>query len=435
MSDPFVFHDLVGPERQPNEGEEAWLSALATELEPDEYVVPVAPSCVSTEPGPVLQRDAEGWRAGRYVGEIRRDGRVLEIRPRLGIEILASWAAAALNLRVVPLAGEQRGTSVLIAELMAATWRSAVVEAARHGLPGFRHDLRREGLFVRGRLDVSGTLRLRARGAAAVASVDRPKVIDNAVARSIVLADRVLDRRIGRADWRGERVEEIIAQLRAQTGSRPELPRRRELESVRFAPITLPYRRAGRLSWEIARHRGLRSSAESEEAEGLLIDVAELWELFVLHCCRRAFGHTRVLHGTSLDSGQHLLHNEAGTRWGRLYPDVIVGPDGDPEIIIDAKYKPLAGGRGVDREDLYQLTTYLLAHEGSPSGLLAYPDLPDASEPPWQEQGGPWSTSDGHKLQFVRLPLAEDECVGRLEGLVESPGHPHSPSASVRLRF
>lgn len=417
VTDRLLFHDLVGPERPPTSAEDAWLAGIAQATDTASHTVHVATSCAAQDPEPVLRRDLElGWRAGRYVGELRRDGRVLEIKPRLGIEVLAAWAAAALNLRVVPRAGEHRGSSVLIAELMAASWRRAVVEAARHGIPGFREDRRRRDLYVRGRLDVPATLRLRAQGVAAVASIERPKIVDNPVARSLVLADRVLDRALGREGWRGERVEEVLARLRAATGPRPALPTRRELRRVRFTPINLPYRRVAWLSWEIARHRGLRSSAAAERVEGLLIDVAELWELFVVHCARRAFSHGTVTHGTHLQEGRTLLRSRDGTRTlGRLYPDLVVGPVARPDAIIDAKYKPLAGARGVDREDLYQLSTYLMAaRPGRPAGMLAYPELPDAGGPSWQEAAGPWTTPDGHEVHFVRLPIDEEGCIAGL---------------------
>lgn len=423
MNERYVFHDLVGPESAPNAADDGWLAAIARETDPDDLVVAVAASCAAAEPGPVLARDLQyGWRAGRYVGEIRRGGRVLEIRPRLGIQVLAEWASAALNLRVVPRAGEHHGSSVLIAELMAASWRTAVAEAARHGLPGFREDRQHISPYVRGRLSVSGTLRQRARGYPVAVSVDRPKALDNPVARSIVLADAVLDRRMNRPGWRGPRVEAILAQLRAATGPRPKLPSHRELERVRFTPITLAYRRAGLLSWQIARHQGLSSSAASDRSDGLLIDVAELWELFVVHCARRALGASEVVHGTHLRGGRPLLRNDEGRALGRLYPDLIIGSEAQPHAIVDAKYKPLAGRRGVDREDLYQLTTYLMAHPGQPMGMLAYPDLPDAEGPAREDALGPWWTPEAHAVRFVRLPLSEAACVARLTELLRPAG-------------
>lgn len=422
MTERVVFEDLVGPVTSLDAEDDPWLMRLGQFTAPEDHVVHVGRSFSADDHESVLHRDLYlGWRAGRYVGELRFENRVLEIRPRLGITVLAEWAAAALNLRVVPRTGEHAGAAPLIAELMAASWRSALVEAARHGLPGFREDRRTVDAYVRGRLDVPATLRLRAAGRPLVASIERPKILDNAMARCIVLADRALSRLIPRADWRGERVEEIVDRLRAVTGPRPRLPTRRELRGVRFTPITLPYRHAGWLSWEIARGRGIRSRATGERVEGLLLDVAELWELFVVHCAGRALGQTSVTHGTRLAGGRHLLHSANGNRGlGRLFPDLVIGPPDQPRAVVDAKYKPLSAPRGVDREDLYQLTSYLTSYDTTPLGMLAYPDLPDDPLPAWEQQHGPWRTRHGHKVRFERLPLHEPACTQRLIDLLAS---------------
>ena len=223
---PFVFHDLVGPDRPPTTEEDAWLSAIAAETDAQELVLQIAASNAAREPEPVLSRQSDGsWRAGRYVGEIRRGGRTLEIRPRLGVETIAVWAGAALNLRILPQAAEQRDSSVLIAELVAATWRASIIEAARHGLPGLREDATHIGAFVRGRLDVPATLRLRAGRRPLVASRPRPKQVDNPVTRSIAIADRVLHARLRRPDWRGDRLEELLPRMHAAAALAPGSPR------------------------------------------------------------------------------------------------------------------------------------------------------------------------------------------------------------------
>lgn len=414
----FVFHDLVGPVRQPTPEEDAWLSTIATETSAQELTLQVASSNASKEPEPVIARQLDGsWRAGRYVGEIRRSGQTLEIRPRLGIETIAAWAGAALNLRIVPQAAEQRDASVLIAELVAATWRATVVDAARHGLPGLREDALQISPFVRGRLDVPATLRLRSARKPMVASRPRPKGIDNPVTRSIALADRVLNQRLQRTDWRGDRLEELMPRIHAAVGARPRLPSRHELGRVKYTPLTLPYRHAAELSWHIAHRRGLRAAATSERTDGLLIDVAELWELFLVHCARRAFGNAAVTHTARSTDADMLLQSRAdpSKRMGRMYPDVIVTGDGEVRLVLDAKYKPLADPRGVDRDDLYQLGAYLAAHLAMPlpTGMLGYPQLD--RDPSSAERYGPWETPFGHPVQFRRLPLGEAECVEALQ--------------------
>jgi 5-methylcytosine-specific restriction enzyme subunit McrC len=417
MEAPVEFLDLAGPTRPLAPEDDDWLTTIATDTDPSALVVHVKASNAGDDAGPILERQIDGsWRAGRYVGELRRDGRVLQINPRLGVETIAAWVGAALNLRVVPRAAEHGGSAALVAELVAATWRSALVDAVRHGLPSFRSLERHEGLNARGRLDVAGTLRLRARDSPRLASIERRKLVDNPVTRSIVMADRVLDRRLRRRPgWRGDRIEEIMPRLIGAAGARPPLPSRRELERVRYTPLTRPYERVAELSWQIAHNRGLRASATDERTDGLLIDVAELWELFLVHCARKAVGASQVTHGTRLHTGRALLQSTVrdGATLGRLYPDLVVGDPERPYAIIDAKYKPLRDPRGVDREDLYQLMSYLSAysHDPRPLGMLAYPRFDDTPDQAWAERHGPWAGHQGHAVRFERVPTTESATV------------------------
>lgn len=72
----------------------AWLAVIAAETDPSNFTVNLAASVAASDPGPVLQRQIDGtWRAGRYIGELRRDGRTLEIRPRLDVAVIAEWAS------------------------------------------------------------------------------------------------------------------------------------------------------------------------------------------------------------------------------------------------------------------------------------------------------------------------------------------------------
>jgi hypothetical protein len=81
---------------------------------------------------------------------------------------------------------------------------------------------------------------------------------------------------------------------RAGVGARPRLPERHELTRVRYTPITMPFEQAALLSHRIAsglgyvasNDEGYGASDDEGKAEGILVDVAELWELFVLNCAR-----------------------------------------------------------------------------------------------------------------------------------------------------
>jgi 5-methylcytosine-specific restriction enzyme subunit McrC len=151
--------------------------------------------------------------------------------------------------------------------------------------------------------------------------------------------------------------------------------------------------------------------------------VAELWELFLLHCLTTACDQT-VTHGTTANVTKHLLHStrDPSKVMGRLYPDFTVGDLTSPTAIIDAKYKRLTDPFPVAREDLYQLTSYLTAYANNtqpPRGMLAYPLLPD-SAPSTAESNGPWSLQAKNVAQvdFMRLPTTEKECTARFAELL-----------------
>ena len=434
MTRRIIFQDLGG--QVPGTGrlrndDDKWLAALVAELDASTLVVPMKSSFAKhdDQAEPVLTRQTDGtWRAGRYIGEIRRGDRILEIRPRLGFPVISAWASAALNLKIVPRAAGKNGVSFLIAELQAAAWRRALVDASRHGMPAIRTTRRHEGPTVRGRLDVVGTLPLRMKRSPNLASITQPKVVDNPVTRAIVLADRVLNARIQRAGWRGARIEELIPHFRAETGPRPVLPSRRELRSVRYTPITLPYKAVADLSWMIAKNRGPHGDSSADSHDGVLLDVAELWELFLLHCIRGAVQGRHVTHGTTAETSSHLLHSASGARpMGRLLPDFIVGDLAQPDAIIDAKYKRLADPFPVNREDLYQLTSYLASYSGRvvrPRGILAYPLLPESAMSS-AEAGGPWSLQwdAGGTAEFLRLPIDEVACIARFTEILPAGVH------------
>lgn len=417
-----TFRDLSRFDGRTTAADDRWLVGLVAAVEAAELVVPVGASHAREEPEPLLTRELDGaWRAGRYVGELRHDGRTLRIEPRLGIDTIAAWMSAVTGVKVVPRTGEVGGFGPVLAELVAAIWRATVADAMRHGPPGLRQPRVHVGTAVHGRLDVPATVRLRAAGIPAVASKDRPKLLDNPVVRSIVRADEVLDRRIGRSNWRGARLEAGLPELRAAVGRHPKLPSFRELHRVRYTPITLAYKRAAELSWRIARGQGPLTRATGEATDGFLIDVAELWELFLVHCARVAFGPDQVTHGTTEAPVRYLLSSldRPGARMGRLYPDIMVGPLGTPGFVLDAKYKRLSGGTRVAREDLYQLTSYLSAFAGTARlGALGYVELAEIAEATaFEELGGRWQLPSGQSVRFTRFPTDEASCVAALRAL------------------
>src|SRR5205823_6380711 len=128
------------------------------------------------------------------------------------------------------------------------------------------------------------TARLRGGGRQEVASVAAERSLENDIARTLVCAQRALIQMNTHDHWMTSRAKELMPHLWAAVGTRPRLPRRRDLARIRYTPIRRPFAPLVEHSWRIARQRGYATVAGVGEAEGLLLDVAEVWERFVLYC-------------------------------------------------------------------------------------------------------------------------------------------------------
>lgn len=394
-----------------------WLKSIS-KLSPAPFIVR-AQLEVDHEPTiePILLQDLEGWRANRYIGEIRHQGRVLEIKPRLGIETITGWISSILNVQVLPQSAMQSDSSSnVVTQLLAALWRATVITAGQHALPRRSEKLTDVGYTVRGRLNVAATARRRAMGYPDLVSTRTVRSYNTAPARAVVLADRYFDHHISGDRWRGPRLQDQLTLLRNATGTRPELPTLTEIRKAKYNPITVKWQRAAELSWRILREDPLGSIPENDSTFGVLIDVAELWELFVLHCAGLA-SEGVVRHGTTEHASGYLARStiSPSRTMGKLYPDVLFGDD-PIQALLDAKYKRLSGRRGVSREDLYQLHAYASTFN-TPIAALAYPAT--NTEIPEQEKLSPWETTTG-LLSFLTLPTDEVSCVNKLAEWVAS---------------
>lgn len=420
--DRLVIKDLTAErywDRPPTPRERDWLASIA-ELSPEPYVLN-AQLEVDHEPTiePILNRDIDGWWANRYIGEIRHQGMTLVIQPRLGVERIMSWINTILNVQVLPRTAQQsKGMSSVVTQLLAALWRASVLSAGQHALPRTGQKVSSYGLAMNGRLDVGATARRRAAGHRDLAYTRVLRTYDNAPARAVVLADRYFDHHLAGAHWRGPRLDEQLATLKAAAGARPKKPSLREIQTTRYSPITIKWRRAAELSWRILNRDPLGVTARDESTHGVLIDVAELWEVFVLHCAGLATERA-VRHGTTTQSSGHLARStvNSGRMMGKLYPDVLVGEE-PVAALLDAKYKRLGGPRGIDREDLYQLHAYS-STIGAPFAALAYPAIDEAV--PQDESDSPWQTSTG-EISFLTLPTEKDACVAKLRAWFSKSG-------------
>lgn len=433
--------NLTGHDLRPFTGltneDRAWLRDFQAAALADELVIDIGDG-LRDEDAPIVWCSPDGeWWAGRYVGVVAFRGRRLTIQPRVGMEILTHWLATAMNVVLVPARASLHRDDAFLPALMAHVWSHAVVQAARHGLPYLRVETDHIGPFVRGRLDVRGTTRLRRRQEHRVASKDRERSLDHDLGRVMIAAEWSLTRALQGTYWQSQRLKELLGVIRSAVGARPPVPTEHELGQVRYTPIRLPWKPVAQLSHHIATNRGLLPTPDEAEATGVLVDVAELWELFLLRALRRALSPLSVRHGTRelRPHSPHLLTSRSAPDrgLGRLLPDYVVEDrlQGSTVAVLDAKYKSLsptvARPAGVDRGDLYQLAAYLarFGSEGRVDGALLYP-IDDDAEESRAEVLGPWASPTGATVRFTRCPLVLKEAVPFLAGAFggDQDGHP-----------
>lgn len=180
----------------------------------------------------------------------------------------------------------------------------------------------------------------------------------------------------------------------------------------------------------------------------MLLDVAELWELYVVGVLRRAATAFTVKHGTrETEATKKLLRSDVnGDGLGLLIPDAIISMGGQVHGILDAKYKRLEPTRhspqGPQREDLYQMTAYLGQYGQSGYqqrwGILAYPHDVGQTTQPMAETLSPWSIDAKKKVLFLTLPHDPTEAVEKMKGVLaklQAMGLLYRHSLSKRATF
>lgn len=382
-----------------------WVREVACKARPAEMVIGFATNN-QRDYESVLRFDVQSacWWTGRYVGEISYKGRTLQILPRFGMPALHRWLSRVYGIQLVESHGEYTAERIWLWELIAHLWSARLVLAAKHGLPHRRVDEIHSGPSVRGRLLIKESIRDLSIRSGILTSQTRERKIDSVISGIILLAHEQLQRMLGASSarlWLTERGATIVDALRSDGVQATYATNK----PIRYTPITESFRPLVELSLSILRQRPLSSSVSGDkEVSGVLLDMAEIWELYLLNVIRSGLPSLEVVY-TARDAKEprYMLRGSQNGLLQQIRPDVLLREPFGGRIlgIIDAKYKNTRPSSdkpwGVDREDLYQMSAYLSAigQTGYPmSAFLIYPVGsewfgPDAGENPWYLPASP----------------------------------------------
>lgn len=133
-------------------------------------------------------------------------------------------------------------------------------------------------------------------------------------------------------------------------------------------PYYSEYASLQKICLQILRHELIKFGKEKDKVYGILFDGAWLWEEYLFTILEKhKFKHPRT---NDSKGGIPMFtnddnNNEIDKNSRKLYPDFY-----KDDFIIDAKYKHLE--KGVGREDLYQIVTYMYCKKAE-RGAFIYP--------------------------------------------------------------
>jgi 5-methylcytosine-specific restriction enzyme subunit McrC len=404
--------------------DEDWIREVARAAKPADMLLHFDRLAEDGDEEPVAFFEAASgtWWAGRYVGEIQFKGRTLRIEPRFGMPALMRWLSAIWGVRLVDSKGRYEQQRIWLWLVLAHLWASRVAAAAKHGLPFRRVETVHLGRALRGRLLPRRTALMQAARDDRLASVTRTRVVDPVIGGILLGAFERLRIALGfrgaKNYWLSERGRTIVEDLQAALGIRGG-DVTAEPQTVRYSPMTENYRPAVDLSLSIiARRPRMASAGGDAKAFGVLLDMAEIWELYVAKVLHVGLPGWRVQHtGRATEHIRSLLIS-GGEGLGSLRPDIVISDHhGRCRAIADAKYKTTRitslNRTGVLTDDLYQLTAYL-AGFGNPAsrldGFLIYPDEPQGQISRRLAPQNPWALASVPQrlLWFVSLGFGHD---------------------------
>lgn len=400
--------------------DDEWFRRLVAAARPADMLLRLGRQGDEPDEEPVASFDgATGtWWAGRYVGEVHFEGRTLRLEPRFGMPALMRWLTTIWGVRLVDSKGRYEQQGIWLWLVIAHLWASQLIAAAKHGLPFRRIETVYQGRALRGRLLARDTAFFRAIGDDRVASMTRVRVVDPIIGGVLLAAFNRLRAALGshgeKNYWLPDRGRSLVDELQSALGGRAGTISTGGQTQVRYSPITENYRSVVELSQSILAHRPRMTASGGEgKALGVLLDMAEIWELYVAKILHVGLPGYRVSHtGRATEHFRWLLNSETdGDKFGSLRPDIIITDRKERCLaIVDAKYKTnrinTVNRTGIVTDDLYQLVAYLSGFGDSNSrldGFLIYPADESGQVAHRLSPKNPWQVSSASRrnLWFV----------------------------------
>lgn len=351
--------------------------------------------------------------SSHYIGRFSHNGLSITVNPRFGniFSYLISYASNLyLPLGSSEIAYNTRNNSYW---LIALIWKAMLNKALTLGqIPKGYETIRKNQRSFRGRLIVNKHIQANLCDATKFYCSYKKLSMDNAINQTIRTAYALLKTR---------NVSSVISEFEAydkyleSMGVKSSMFDTNEIEKIRYTRLSEPYKSVMEVSKTILSNYRAESSKGSGSRSDIsyFIDIAELWELYLLRLLQNHLPSEYRVYSPNSNSGTNLL--EGNLR--EIRPDILIEKDGRVVMIIDAKYKNYyrfgrSSEQGVQRDDLYQMSTYLY-HYGSQNNAIIGIFTSPVSCP--ENDVYTFSENLNHRIGLVNLNIADaDDDVDRV---------------------
>lgn len=295
-----------------------------------------------------------------YIGRYSKDGYSIIINPRFGnlFNYLMSYAT---NLYLPngesDVSNNTKNNSYW---LIAILWRAMLNKALTKGqIPKEYQTITKNQKHYRGHLAINKHIHANLYDATKFYCSYKKLSMDNTINRTIRTIYGLLKR---------EGLSSIIGEFEAydkyllSMGVNHEINDTQEIDNINYTRLSSPYKPVMELSRIILTNYNTKSSNENVSQCGVsfFVDIAELWEMYLLKLLQNNLSSEYNVYSPNYNYGDTLLEGHMR----EIRPDIIIEKNKNVIMIIDAKYKKYecigkTAKNGIQREDLYQMTTYI----------------------------------------------------------------------------
>ena len=260
--------------------------------------------------------------------------------------------------------------------ILAILWKSLLDKALTTGrIPKTYIQERSILKNYRGRLDIHQNIRNNLVDKSKFCCIYRKLSMDNTINRAVRHTFRIL---------KEKGLSKVLADMAAYDqrlesfGVKDVISDIKELDNIRYTRMNAVYQPVVNICRIIISNEAASFEGAARNNFSYMIDVAELWELYLLRLLQRNLPSEYYVYSPNALSGSFLL--EGGMR--SIRPDILIEKDHRVVLIIDAKYKhyshigkTASGYASVQRDDLFQMNTYLYHYgKGRPlAGIFTSP--------------------------------------------------------------